>query len=266
MSHVYLSPHLDDAVLSCGGAIYHQATAGEGVLVITVFAGEFQGSDLSPFALEQHRLWGNVSRPMALRRAEDIAALTLLGAEVCHLDSLDAVYRATSDLGDGTGVDRWLYPDLETLLGAIHPADPVGQQGAQELADHLAALIPCDDGALIYAPLGVGCHVDHQLVHAAARKLLQAGFRVVFYEDYPYAERSGATTSALSAADAESWRLQTISLDPADLSAKVSALGYYRSQLAVLFGGAEAMPSRVWTFAATRSPDTALAEPIWWPR
>lgn len=266
MSRVYLSPHLDDAVLSCGGAIYQQATAGEEVLVITIFAGEFEGSDPSPFALEQHRLWGNVPRPMTLRRAEDIAALTLLGAEVCHLDALDAVYRATSGPGDGTGVDRWLYRDLETLFGAIHPADPVGQQGAQELADDLAAVIPPDDGGLIYAPLGVGCHIDHQLVHAAARKLLQAGFWVIFYEDYPYAEVPGATASALSAADAESWRSQAISLEPADLSAKVSALGYYRSQLAVLFGGAEAMPSRVWSFAATRSPGAALAERIWWPR
>ena len=40
LKHVYLSPHLDDAVLSCGGAIHRAGAAGEAVLVITVFAAE----------------------------------------------------------------------------------------------------------------------------------------------------------------------------------------------------------------------------------
>ncbi len=37
--HIYLSPHYDDAALSCGGSIHKQATQQEPVAVITVFAG-----------------------------------------------------------------------------------------------------------------------------------------------------------------------------------------------------------------------------------
>ena len=37
--HVYLSPHLDDAVLSCGGLIHRQVVAGQRPLVVTIFAG-----------------------------------------------------------------------------------------------------------------------------------------------------------------------------------------------------------------------------------
>lgn len=258
MRHIYLSPHHDDAALSCGGAIHRRTAGGEQVLVLTICAGEFAGDELSPFAQLQHNYWGNPPRPMSLRCAEDKAALALLGAEAQHLSHLDAVYRA----GMG-GV--WLYTHEEALWEGAHPDDPMGQDGANVLAGQLAALLPAKEQAIVHAPLGVGHHVDHQIVHAAARRLLELGYQVAFYEDYPYAEKPGATEAAVTGAGAGEWRAEVLPLDPADLSAKVSALGYYRTQLAGLFGEAGAMPNRVWAFAASRSPEAALAERLWWP-
>jgi LmbE family N-acetylglucosaminyl deacetylase len=258
VNYVYLSPHLDDAVLSCGGAIHRHKTTGEEVQVITIFAGEPGGEDISPFAALQHSYWGNPSRPMPLRRAEDAAALTLLVAHLQHLDYLDAVYRTAPD---GT----WLYTQEQALWQGVHAADPMARGGMDDLADRLADLIPPNDRALVCAPLGVGRHVDHEITHRAARRLLGKGYQVAFYEDYPYAERSGALESALVAAGAEGWRGAAIPLDAPDLTAKVAALSYYRSQLSVLFGGADAMPDHVWTFATTRAPSVCLAERIWWP-
>jgi LmbE family N-acetylglucosaminyl deacetylase len=258
MRHLYLSPHLDDVALSCGGTIHQRAADGEQVEVLTLFAGEFTGHEISSFALLQHEYWGKPPQPMLLRRTEDSAALALLGADARHFDSLDAIYRAGPD-------GEWLYSQEESLWNGVHPADPVAQNGAQALAEHLAALLPPKDQAIIYAPLAVGCHVDHQIVHAAARHLLAHGCRVTFYEDYPYAERPGATEAAVTAAGAEAWRVETVSLNSADLAAKVSALSYYRTQMAVLFGGAEAMANRIWTFAVSRSQQVPLAERLWWP-
>jgi LmbE family N-acetylglucosaminyl deacetylase len=258
VNHVCLSPHLDDAVLSCGGAIHRHTAAGEAVQVITVFAGDFSEDDISPFAALQHSYWGDPPWPMPLRRAEDAAALTSLAAQVLHLDYLDAVYRAAPE-------GAWLYTEERALWQGVHSADPMVRGGMEDLVDRLAGLIPSRDQALVYAPLGVGRHVDHEITHRAARQLLEMGYQVAFYEDYPYAERSGALESALVAAGADGWRSEAIALDAADLTAKVSALSYYRSQLAVLFGGAEAMPGHVWSFATTRSPQPCLAERIWWP-
>jgi LmbE family N-acetylglucosaminyl deacetylase len=255
--HIYLSPHLDDAVLSCGGAIHHLLAAGHRVQVITIFAGDAGECDeLSPFALEQHGYWGNPPRPLALRRAEDRAALALLGATAQHLDCQDAVYRTAPG-------GQWIYIDLGTLFGTLHPLDPVDPAA---LAGQLASLINSDRQAVLYAPLGVGQHIDHQIVHLAARQLLQQGYRLAFYEDYPYAEKPTSTESAVAATGAGNWRLEAIPLDTADLVAKVSALGYYRSQMSILFGSAEQMPNRVWAFAASRSPGMGLAERIWWPQ
>ena len=254
MTHVYLSPHADDALLSCGGVIHRQIMAGDAVRVITLFAGDPPDGHLSPFALEQHGSWGNPPRPMALRRAEDVAASTRIGAELRHLDLLDAVYRAVPG-------GRWPYADLTALFGSADPEDPMTPTS---LAGQISGLLAAESEVTLYAPLAVGHHVDHQIVHLAARDHLAAQHRLAFYEDYPYAETGGATESVLQATGGEHWAVQVIFLDPEDVVAKVGALGYYRTQLPVLFGGAEAMPSRIWAFAASRCPGVGLAERIWW--
>jgi LmbE family N-acetylglucosaminyl deacetylase len=263
MSPVYLSPHLDDAVLSCGGAIRRQALHGEPVVVITLIAGDAApGAAFSPFAQRLLGEWGGHPRPFRLRRAEDLAALTLLGAQAVHLDYLDAIYRTG---GDG----RWIYCDGAELFGQVHPDDPLALEGCRPLATRLAEqlfdTLSVEPGQAVHAPLAVGRHVDHQITHTAARVLLSWGYRVAFYEDYPYAERAGATELALSAAQAQGWRAQAVPLEAGDVAAKSAALGYYRSQLPMLFDGSEAMISRVWGFAATRAPELGLAERIWWP-
>lgn len=256
MKHIYLSPHLDDGVLSCGGAIHRQRAAGEAVLVITLFSGDPPAGDsLSPFAQSQPAHQTAAPRPAALRRAEDLAALTLLGARAHHLAFPDAIYRR---LPNGA----WPYADLASLLGEVHPADPVTPEA---LAREVTAYLPGGERFVLYAPLAVGRHVDHQLVHRVARLLLDQGHDVVFYEDYPYAETPGATAAALAAAGAGGWAVETVALTTADLRAKVAALAYYHSQLAVLFGEPGAMPGRVWSFAVDCAPETGLAERVWRP-
>jgi LmbE family N-acetylglucosaminyl deacetylase len=256
MKHVYLAPHLDDAVLSCGGVIHRQVADGEEVVVITLFAGDAPTDrPLSEFAQGQPAHRGGAPQPVALRRAEDAAALALLGAGVVHLLFPDAIYR-----GGSREAGAWLYDDLERLMGPAHPADPVTPAA---LAESVVACLAGDEEMTLYAPLAVGGHVDHRLVNQAARLLSERGYRLAFYEDYPYAEDPERMGDALAAAGVERWTGEAISLSVSDVAAKVAALAYYRSQLAVLFGEPEAMPSRVWSFAATRSPTAKLAERIW---
>jgi LmbE family N-acetylglucosaminyl deacetylase len=259
MTHLYLAPHLDDAVLSCGGAIHRRAAGGEAVSVLTVLAADpGPGDDLSSFARLQHAYWGDPPRPMALRRAEETAALARLAAEGQFLSFQDAVYRRNED-------GSWLYASEEALFGPPSAADPLARDGGRALATAIAAQLPDKNATTVYAPLAIGRHVDHQVVHSAARHLLADGVCLAFYEDYPYAEDPAAVEAALDAAGGRGWRIEIVPLDPADVAAKVAALSYYRCQLPILFGGAETMPNRVWAFAASRTPDGGLAERLWWP-
>jgi LmbE family N-acetylglucosaminyl deacetylase len=91
-AHVYLSPHLDDAVLSCGGLIHRQARAGQPPLVVTLFSGQpAADAQLSTFAQSQHTHWGAPEDVVAIRWAEDRAALTVLGADYLRLNYLDCI-------------------------------------------------------------------------------------------------------------------------------------------------------------------------------
>ncbi len=128
-----VSPHLDDAVLSCADLI---ATL-PAPTVLTVFAGV-------PVDRAQHTPWDAASgfadagQAIATRRDEDRRALALLGATPAWLDFCDSQYRATPALSE-----------LEQALQrALHACDP----------------------ATVLLPAGL-FHSDHLLVHRAMLNL-----------------------------------------------------------------------------------------------
>ncbi len=118
-THLYLSPHFDDAILSCGGLIARQTAGGERVVIANICAAAPDFSDLSPFAQFQHDRWFDLNPdadPIVLRRAEDAAACAELGAEAVALSELDCIYRRNA-------AGEWLYPNEESLWDQLHPDD-----------------------------------------------------------------------------------------------------------------------------------------------
>jgi peptidoglycan/xylan/chitin deacetylase (PgdA/CDA1 family)/LmbE family N-acetylglucosaminyl deacetylase len=252
--HLFLSPHCDDAVLSCGGQIRQRVEQGQRVQVLTLFAGR-PGAGLSPFARELHRLWGDPPDLVGLRRAEDEEALRLLGAEPLRLDEREALYRQGPD-------GAWLYPDRESLFGAVHPAE---RQRPAELAAAVARHLPETGGVTVHAPLGVGNHVDHQIAHAAARCLEERGIAVWFYEDYPYAGRPGRVEQARAARGAGQWEPLVIPLTEEQVSARVEAIHAYGSQLFSLFHDRGETPGEHVRRTAAAVGAGRPAERIWIP-
>ena len=81
-----LSPHFDDAVLSCGGTLAKAVGKGASVVVVTIFAGEPDAQALMKLHVQAaHRRWRLPdAQAVALRRDEDRAALSVLGVhQVC---------------------------------------------------------------------------------------------------------------------------------------------------------------------------------------
>lgn len=249
-SRVYLSPHCDDAVLSCGGAIAAAAGRGERVLVITVCAGAPPpGTPLGPFIQALLAAWGfpDPAACAAARRAEDLAAVRAVGAEVIWLDLVDAVYRDPVAYGGERG------PFREPA-----PGDPLCAGLGRALGELLAPW----PGVPLYAPLGVGMHADHLAAHEAAAVLGGGGRAVLFYEDVPYAFDAGAVEARLR--QLPGLRPSVEPLDAAALARKIEGVACYASQLVTLFGDAGAMGEALARHAAGRAAGgAAYGEQLW---
>lgn len=221
-AHIYVSPHLDDAVLSCGGAIALGTARGEGVLVVTLCAGApADGVVLGPMARGLHASWGlPPGALMRARRQEDAAAAEVLGADTLWLGFQDAIYRLPEAYGEEAA-----------LFGALAPEDPL----VAELRPVLEALLARCPGAVLHAPLGVGGHVDHRAAYSAAAAFASSG-SVRFYEDFPYVSSTGALEARLEAlGGAGGFAPEVIPID-AVLERKLDAIARYESQVRMLFG------------------------------
>jgi LmbE family N-acetylglucosaminyl deacetylase len=216
---LYLSPHLDDAVLSCGGQIYELTQSGGSALIVTIMAGDAPAEGLSEFALGLHRRWQLAADASAKRREEDRAACRVVGADYQHLDLLDCVYRRDPSTGLA------LYDSDEALFGQLHPLE---QTLARTLADRMGCL-PLSDR--IVAPLTVGGHVDHRLTRLAAE--MKWGERLIYYEEFPYTLSPQAMPAEI--AQPGRWRESIIKLSEIALVARIEAIACYKSQISTFF-------------------------------
>jgi LmbE family N-acetylglucosaminyl deacetylase len=187
---VMLSPHLDDAVLSCGALMIHAARRTP-VTVVTLFT---EGGP-PPYTLSARRYLRQVGARCAgrlyqQRRAEDRAALESVGVTCVHAGLTEALFRRRPQ-------PRWRSPYEHLLpeLGHIYPVYRVHVTSGRIAAADAGTLhdacdviqrIMCLAPAVVLAPLGVGGHVDHVLVRTAAEL---SGARIVYYSDFPYNQR-----------------------------------------------------------------------------
>lgn len=221
MRWIYLSPHFDDAALSCGGLIYEQAAIGEAVEVWTVCAGyPPRGHPLTEFAEGKHAEWRTGARStVRVRRAEDRAACRRLGAVLRWWSLPDCIYRR---LPDGSP----LITCNDALWLPVHP----GELGlALRLRGWLRRSLHPDDRLVV--PLTLGNHVDHRLARFAAEGLRRP---LYYYADYPYVAREGVRYPSGGG-------LYRLEISPEGLEAWQEAVGAYVSQVDDLFGSREAM-------------------------
>jgi LmbE family N-acetylglucosaminyl deacetylase len=199
-----LSPHLDDAVLSCGRLLARRP----GSIVLTALAG-------SPPTWDQLTLWDRLcgfgvgDDVMAVRIDEDRAALGVLGASQQLIEARDGQYDPPEPRA------RLVRSGIEAALGRLGPgtcAIPLGLQ-----------------------------HPDHQEVRQIALSCVGAGASAVdwvVYEDLPYGRNDpdgSSRVEAVAAIESAGLRLSELrpDLDP-DMTTKAAAVACYPSQLLAL--------------------------------
>jgi LmbE family N-acetylglucosaminyl deacetylase len=235
MRWVYLSPHFDDVVLSCGGIVWEQVQAGEVVEIWTICAGAPDVSEpLSDFAKQLHERWQTGLEAVEIRRREDEAAGRVLGARLRYWNLPDCIYRRLP-----TG--QWLVNGEEDLWQPVHPQEEgVIAQMARWMLKGLAY------GVKLVCPLTLGNHVDHRLVRTAAEQVVQQlGQPLWFYSDYPYAVRAPAELQDKVSSD---WQKECWQVTPAALMAWQEAVASHVSQLSTFWGGLDEMRSALETY------------------
>ena len=206
-----MSPHLDDAAFSVGGTLAALVDAGHEVTVVTCFTRSVQDPTGFALACQTDKGLGPQVDYLAVRRAEDRAAMAVLGAVPVHLDLPEAPHRA--------------YESAAELFAGVHPDDGVWRA----LTELLGGL----DADLWLAPQGLGGHVDHLQVLRAVARLDRP---VLWWRDSPYVLR---VPDAVPGADLPGG-LAPVEL-PQDRARRADACAWYATQLGFQFGGADGM-------------------------
>ncbi|MDD2882603.1 MAG: PIG-L family deacetylase [Rhodoferax sp.] len=235
---VILSPHLDDAALSCG-ALLHALKDRISTLVVSISCGTSRRLSSDGSNKIEHR-HGHVSS--RLRRAEDIAAMHSVNADFVHLSFADGIYRRsplTGRLIYRSARERWVSPRIDDMAHI------------EELYLVLRRLCLDLGRILLVSPMGVGHHVDHQIAAQVAVRLAATatGAELLFYEDFPYVadpsigkgDQDGPLQALNRLHQAASKRFAL----PVDVDAKVALLRHYASQVPALFGDEDGMRTRM---------------------
>lgn len=198
-----VSPHLDDAVFSCGMLLASRP----GSIVCTVFCGE--PAPPQQTAWDQSAGHRDSSVAMRSRIAEDECALSIVGARAVRLRFLDSQYC--------NGHSPAVVAVAQALMQAWR------QSGASRLI----------------APLGLH-HSDHILVGDACRLLArrQGLSDTIVYEEAPYRTMRHVVGARLAALARERCALTPVDREtaaslrhPGAANAKWRAVHAYRSQL-----------------------------------
>ena len=235
MRPIFLAPHPDDAVLSCGGSIYQLAENGHRPIVITLFGGDRSPhAPISDFARSLQARWQMADDAPAARRDEDRAACDRLGAMLIQLPFADAVYRVDPIS------QQPLYASEEAIFGLVRDVGIIDLV-AEALKGKLKP-IGLED-VRVFVPLTAGGHVDHVITRTAAEQLR---IDLVYYEDYPYAENPERMKHVWGN---EEWASESVELSEAALRAKIEAFLCHRSQISTFYRDDDEVAQRLRAYA-----------------
>jgi LmbE family N-acetylglucosaminyl deacetylase len=213
-----LSPHLDDAALSCAEHIKLWRDQDLPIHVTTVFTefgsqapSAYMKRFMSPHGCHDAVEYGRV------RREEDRQAMEVMQVTFSHAGFVDAGFRQSKD--------GPLYRDYRALTSWR-----IGEE-ARPIFEQVKALfhqwpVP----GLIVSPLGVGGHIDHLLVREAALAVWNGKTDTAFYVEFPYGLRPWKYRPCL----VRYLRGQQISLKGFSLW-KHGVIGRYQTQVPHLF-------------------------------
>ena len=228
---LFLSAHLDDAVLSCGALI----ESVKGACPVTV-ATLFTAATCPPHTRAARSFLRQCDATSAAelfeeRRAEDVEVLRAMGVEPVHLGVTDALFRRRDLRGVAAWAERVLpevghrYPTyrFDIAKGRVSRGD---RAMIDDLAVAVAELVDRTGYGVVYCPVGVGRHVDHLITRAVGSR---QPVPVVYYSDFPYNQASDPDGAFLDRHRLTAWAWSH------GVGSKERLIRGYRTQVGALF-------------------------------
>ncbi len=239
----FLSPHLDDVAFSCGGTLLRLADdPAWRVVLCTVFTATVENPQ--GFALRCQTDKGIAPEVdyMALRRAED--------AEFAEGASVDDAWQWELPEAPHRG-----YEAPAELFAGEHPDDTVWQSVRDALTSLDAELQP----DLVFAPQGLGNHVDHLQTIRAVLGVYPAAGKVLWYRDTPYAIREPSSRPP-GLLNTTGLTLRRVELTKEVLARKIDGCCRYASQIGFQFGGPDGVREKLAAFHRAEAGGNGYAE------
>lgn len=183
---IFVSPHFDDAIFSAGGLIYALHKHNIKVHIVTVFTKAGKENTLSAKAYLKQCGYPNGVDLYKKRKEEDLKAIEGL-AQPLHLGLTEALWRKRIT----KNIFKKYIPELSTIYPTYRWHITKGMlstfdTGAMNtLKKKLLLLTKGKKNVWVFAPVGVGNHVDHIFVREVCKKL---DLPVVYWNDYPYSK------------------------------------------------------------------------------
>ncbi|MFI7546850.1 PIG-L family deacetylase [Actinoplanes sp. NPDC049599] len=250
--YLFVSPHLDDCVLSCGALLTALRDTRQ-VTVATLFTAAAPGP-VSLSARSYLRQCGarDAQALYRARREEDRKVLTELGVEVVHLGLTEALFRRPERMTSARRLAARWWPELgltyPTYRLHVITGRPSRRDAAvvRRAADEIMALVAARRPATVFLPLGLGGHVDHLIARSVGERCPGLA---VYYADFPYATRHAADPEFVR-------RHHLVAVERHEgVAGKQRLIRGYRSQFTALFpdGAVPSLPERY--FVPPRVPD-----------
>ncbi len=189
----FISPHPDDAALSAGGLITYLAHHTH-VEVVTVFTN----ASRRPYTLSAKTLlnqcgYSDADTFFNDRRIEDTNACAIVGIKPRHLGYVDALWRKIYSPNILRRILSYILPEflhiyptyrLHIIRGEVSSHDA---ELSNTLGKELRKIIDTGKEYMLFCPLAVRSHVDHELVRDVCLKNFD---NVLMWQDVPYNTRN----------------------------------------------------------------------------
>lgn len=195
-----ISPHFDDAALSCGGLIAILLDSGWAVSVVTVFAGFDESKPPSDFSCNVYKS-RDVYGVIRSRAQEDRKAMSKLNIATWHLDFPEACLRR----------DEFGAWECENWAGIFHYTPALKAELEMQIATAIANITAKDGVDFVLWPSHRTSHRDHAIVSYAAQHFMDGANSLAgnslsaFYEDLPYNAETDIKSSSLSRYPLMAW-------------------------------------------------------------